>query len=224
MFTKAERKKVYLKLCIQGPSGSGKTFSALTLAKGFGAKKIAVIDTENGSASLYSHRFDFDSAEMTPPFLTEKYIKAIKAAVDAKYDVLVIDSLSHGWAGQGGILEQKSAKDRRGGNQFQNWDEMTQKHNAFVQEVLQSPIHIICTLRTKVEYIMEENDKGKMVPRKIGLAPIQREGLDYEFTTVLDIGLDHSYEATKDRTGLFEGRIEKITENTGKQFREWLEI
>jgi len=222
MFTKAERKKVYLKIALQGPPGSGKTEGALLIAKGFGAQKIALIDTENGSASLYSKRYDFDSAEMTPPFLTEKYIKAIEAAVENKYDLLIIDSISHAWMGMGGLLEQKEKLDSRpNSNHWTNWGPITKKQNEFMSTLLHAPIHIICTMRSKVEYAQQEvNGKKKVV--KLGMAAQQREGVEYEFTTVFDITQDHGYEAVKDRTGMFT-EINTITEKTGRMFREWLE-
>jgi len=182
-----------------------------------------VLDTENGSASLYSDKFEFDVLEMNPPFMTEKYILAIKEAEKAGYDILIIDSLSHAWAAEGGILDQKSAKDLKGGNSFQNWSEMSKKHEQMKAAILQSKIHIICTMRSKMEYVLEQNDKGKMSPRKIGLAAIQRDDMPYEFTIVFDIGSNQSFEAIKDRTSLFSGYVgPMITEETGKKVRDWL--
>lgn len=223
MFTKAERKKTYLKIGLQGPPGSGKTKGALLIAKGFGASKIAVIDTENGSSSLYSKEFDFDSADMNPPFLTDKYMKAIDFAVANNYDFLIIDSITHAWSGPGGLLEQKEVLDSRpNSNHWTNWGPITKKQNEFMAKILHSPIHIICTMRSKVEYAQQEiNGKKKVV--KLGMAAQQREGVEYEFTTVFDIDQNHNYEAVKDRTELFKD-IEKISEKTGKQFKEWLEI
>lgn len=221
MFKKAQRKSVYLKLAIQGPSGSGKTFSSLLLASGIGSK-IAVLDTENGSASLYSDKFQFDVLEMNPPFLTEKYIKGIQEAEKAGYDVLIIDSLSHAWSGEGGILDQKSAKDARGGNSFTNWQEYSKKHEAMKQAMLQSKIHIIGTMRSKMEYVIEQDSNGKQKPKRVGMAAVQRDDMPYEFTVVFDLGQDHSAEAVKDRTSLFDGHISKITQETGVKIKRWL--
>jgi hypothetical protein len=222
MFQKAERKRAKLKIGLTGPSGSGKTYSGLLLAKGI-ASKIAVIDTENGSASLYADRFNFDVIDLTPPFTTEKYIDAIKLAEKEKYEIVLIDSISHAWAGEGGLLEQKEQLDSRGrGNSYTNWADITKKHEKFKAALLHADIHLIATMRSKQDYVVSPDDKGKMTPKKVGLAPIQRDGMEYEFTTVFDIAMNHEAEASKDRTGLFTDKIFKITEETGQQFKQWL--
>ncbi len=220
-FVKAERKKVKLKIAITGPSGSGKTFSALVLASSMG-KRIALIDTENDSASLYSDRFNFDTLAIDAPYTVQKYNEAVKAAIDEKYDVLIIDSISHAWAGEGGLLAKKEALDARGGNSYTNWGSITKEQEQFKATLLNADIHLICTMRSKQDYIMEINDKGKQAPKKVGLAPIQRDGMEYEFTTVFDVGMDHSASTSKDRTGLFDGQIQKITEKTGEELIKWL--
>lgn len=222
MFKKAERKRVKLKLAITGPSGSGKTFSALRLATGIGGK-IALIDTENGSASLYSDRFQFDVLEISAPYSVEKYSQAIRAAVDAGYDVLIIDSISHQWRGEGGILNKKEQLDSRGGNSFTNWAKLTPEQEKFVAELLHSNIHLIATIRSKQEYAMAQDDKGKAKVQKMGLAPIQREGMEYEFTVVFDVAMNHEAEVSKDRSGLFADKVFKITEDTGKEIKAWVD-
>ena len=222
MFKKAERKKVYLKIALTGPSGAGKTMSAILIASGIG-KKIALVDTENGSASLYSDRYPFDTAEITPPYTNNKYLEAIKSAETAGYDVLILDSLSHGWSGDGGMLATKEALDARGGNSYTNWGKITKEHEQLKGAILNCKIHLIATMRSKQDYILETNDKGKQAPRKVGMAPIQREGMEYEFTTVLDLGMDHSAQASKDRTGLFDGQIFKPTKETGETLMKWLQ-
>lgn len=221
MFKKAERKQARLKLAITGPSGSGKTLSALILASSL-AKKIAVIDTENGSASLYADKYNFDVLEITPPYSVEKYQAAIEAAEKAQYEIIVIDSISHSWAGEGGLLDQKEQLDARGkGSGFTNWASITKKQEQFKNHILHSPCHIICTMRSKQEYVLQDKD-GKQVPKKIGMAPIQRDGIEYEFTVVFDLAMNHEAEASKDRTGLYAGKIFKITEDTGTQLNVWL--
>ena len=220
MFKKAERKQAKLKIGISGPSGSGKTYSALRLASGIG-KKIAVLDSERGSASLYSDRFDFDVVELAPPFTPEKYIEVMKGAVQGGYDVLIIDSVSHAWAGEGGLLNQKEQLDARGGNSFANWAKMTPKQERFVSAIVQCPIHIICTMRSKQDY-SQSTENGKLKVQKVGLAPVQREGFEYELTTVFDVAMNHEAETSKDRTGLFVDKIAQITEETGKTFIDWL--
>ena len=221
MFKKAVRSQAKIKLAITGPSGSGKTFSALRLAKGLGGK-VAVIDSENGSASLYSDRFEFDTLELHPPFTTAKYIDAILAAEKAGYDILIIDSISHAWAGDGGILDRKGQKDARGGNSYTNWAEFTKEQERFTSAILHCKCNIISTMRSKQDYIMQENDKGKMTPKKVGLAPIQRDGQEYEYTVVFDVAMNHEAETSKDRTGLFADKIFKITEETGETIKTWL--
>lgn len=220
-FQKAEKKQAKLKLAITGPSGSGKTYSALRLAKGMGGR-IAVIDTENKSASLYADKFDFDVLEIEPPYTNEKYLQALVEAVKAKYDIVIIDSLSHQWAGEGGLLNKKEQMDARGGNSFQNWAKMTPEHEKFKMAILHADINIIGTMRSKQDYVMETNDKGKQAPKKVGLAPIQREGLEYEFTTVFDVAMNHEAVASKDRTGLFVDKIFQVTEQTGVELKTWL--
>ena len=222
MFKKASRKRIKLKTAITGPAGSGKTTSSIRLARGLAGPngKIALIDTENGSASLYSDRYDFDVCEISPPFDHQKFIGAIMAAVDAGYQVIIIDSASHFWEG---ILEYKDKLDRRGGNSFSNWNEAGRHFKDLLNAVLQSPVHVICCLRSKMDYILEQDGKGKATPKKVGLAPIMRDGVEYEFTTVFDIDLSHHAATSKDRTGLFTDRIFQITEETGAQLARWLE-
>lgn len=219
-FVKAERKRVKLKIALTGPSGSGKTFSALELASGIG-QRIALIDTENDSASLYSDRFQFDTLVIDPPYTIQKYVEAIKAAVDEKYDVLIIDSISHAWAGDGGLLSKKEFLDARGGNNFANWGTITKEQEQFKAQLLNADIHMICTMRSKQEYA-QVGEGGKLKVQKLGLAPIQRDGMEYEFTTVFDIAMDHTAATSKDRTGIFDGRMEKLTKETGVMLVNWL--
>lgn len=222
MFKKASRKRIKLKTAITGPAGSGKTTSSIRLARGLAGPdgKIALIDTENGSASLYSDRYDFDVCEIAPPFDHQKFVEAIEAAASAGYDVVIIDSASHFWEG---ILEYKDKLDRRGGNSFMNWNEAGRQFKGILNAVLQSPIHVICCLRSKIDYVIEQDGKGKALPKKVGLAPIMRDGVEYEFTTVFDIDLTHNAATSKDRTGLFTDRIFQITEETGEELAKWLE-
>lgn len=223
-FKKAERKRAWLKLALTGPSGSGKTLSALLMAAGTGCR-IAVIDTENGSASLYSNRAVFDVVEIDPPYTVEKYIEAIQTAVKQGYEILIIDSISHAWAGEGGLLQQKEALDERGAggdkknkNSYTNWASITKQHEKFKAWLLAADIHLICTMRSKQDYVLGEGNK----PVKVGMAPIQREGMEYEFTTVLDIAMNHTALATKDRTSLFGSRIFQPSEETGAELMSWL--
>jgi hypothetical protein len=225
---KAERKAVKIKLAITGPSGAGKTMGGLLLAKGLAdGGKVLVIDSEDGSSNLYAdHRLvglDFDVIEIEAPYSIDKYLEALKAGQDAGYEVIVMDSISHAWDAEGGLQDKKHALDMRGGNSFTNWRSITKEHELFKAKIVHSPCHIIATMRSKQEYIIEANDKGKTMPRKVGLAPVQRDGMEYEFTTVFDVAMDHKFSVSKDRTSLFDGRIEHITEKTGQEIKQWLQ-
>lgn len=224
-FQKAERSQVRLKLGIQGPSGSGKTDGALALARQIvgPAGRVALADTENGSASLYSDRYSFDTVNIGPPYLSSKYHEVIDAAVDAGYDALVIDSISHQWDGDGGILARKEAADARGGNQWTNWRPFTKEYNEFVGKILSAPIHIIVTMRSKQDYVLEANDRGKQTPKKVGMKAIQREGAEYELTVNFDVQMDHRAKASKDRTDLFGDQLWDLRDpKTGKLLTDWL--
>jgi hypothetical protein len=227
-FKKAERRQHKPKLAITGPSGSGKTFSALLIASGMG-KRIAVIDTENGSASLYANMdkgplkgVAFDVLELEPPYTIDKYVRAIESAQAEKYDILVVDSISHAWAGEGGLLSKKEALDQRGGNSYTNWAGITKEHERFKARILNADIILVCTMRSKQDYVLEVNDKGKSAPKKVGMAPIQRDGMEYEFTTVFDLAMDHNAVASKDRTAMFDGQVFKPSKKTGEQIMDWL--
>lgn len=208
-----------LKLGVAGPSGSGKTYSALLLASGMTAwDKICVIDTENGSADLYSHLGKYNVITLTAPFTPERYIAAIQEAEAAGMEVIIIDSMTHEWDGKGGILEMHDALP---GNSYTNWAKITPRHNKFIEAILQSKCHVICCLRSKQDYVLVEKN-GKAVPEKVGLRAITREGVEYEMTLVFDINIKHQAVCTKDRTGLFVDKPEfLIDKETGKTILEW---
>jgi hypothetical protein len=221
---KATRRKAKLRLGLVAASGAGKTYSALQLAFGLGGK-IGMIDTEHGSGDLYANLGDYDIITLSAPYTVDKYRRAIAAFEAEGYDVIIIDSLSHAWAGDGGLLDKqgKIADSGKAQNSFAAWRQITPEHNQLVETLLQSPAHIIATMRAKTEYVLETNDKGKQVPRKIGLAPVQRDGMEYEFTVVMDIDANHVASASKDRTGTLDGQFFKITDRTGRELLEWLE-
>ncbi|MEA3641749.1 MAG: ATP-binding protein [Lamprobacter sp.] len=226
MFVKAQRQQAKLRLAICGPSGSGKTYSALQIARGLAPEgQIAMIDTERGSGSLYADLTEYDIAPISPPFTPKRYIELIQGAAAAGYKVLIIDSLSHAWCGEGGVLElvDRAAAASRSGNSFMAWREVTPHHNALVDAILGAELHIIATLRTKTAYDIVDNGKGKKEPIKIGLAPVQRDGLEYEFTLVMDLSVEgHVATATKDRTRLFDGLHFIPTPETGESLSQWL--
>jgi len=220
MFEKATRQGKYIKLAITGPAGSGKTYSALRLAKGLSRNgKVAFIDTENGSASLYASDFDFEVASVEPPFSIDKLITPVKYALKNNYEVLIIDSASHFW---NGVLDYKHQLDKRGGNSFTNWNDANKHYDTMLKAILFSKIHVICCMRSKMEYVLEANEKGKHIPQKVGLAPIMRDGVEYEFTTVFDLDIHHQAMVSKDRTQMFVSQVFQITEETGEKINHWL--
>ena len=220
---KATRKKVKLRLGLSGASGFGKTFSALLIAKGICGdwSKIAVIDTENSSASLYSHLGDYNTLELTSPYTPERYIEAINACIKGGMEVIIIDSITHEWDGKGGCLEIVESL----GGRYQDWGKVTPRHQAFINAITQSPVHMITTVRRKQDYDMVKNDKGKLEVSKVGTKEVTREGFEYELTVNLELVNDkHLAKASKDRTGLFMGKPEFIiTEKTGEMILEWCE-
>lgn len=226
LFKPAVRSKQKLRLLLEGASGSGKTYSALLIAKSLAQKenkKVAFIDTEFGSASLYAGKFEFDTLELKPPFTPEKYIEAIQAASSSKeYGVLIVDSISHEWSGEGGCLDIQSKL----GGTFNDWKKVTPRHQAFINAILKANIHIIGCARTKSDYVMEEgtNKSGKTTtkPVKVGTKTEQREGLEFEFTTIFRLNQNHVASVSKDRTSLFETKDEVITEETGEVLYKWL--
>lgn len=230
-FIEAVREKAKIKIALEGPSGSGKTLSALLIARGLVGPegRIAVGDTENRSANLYANHKKFPqigkfySLDIDPPYTMDKYLTAIRCAQEKQFDVLVLDSISHAWAGKGGLLDKKAQMDSRGGNSFMNWQKITPEQEEFMAAILQADIHIIANMRSKQDFALQADDKGKTQVKKMGMAPIQREGTEYEFTTVLDLAMDHSASASKDRTGLFDGKLFIPSIETGEQFKAWLD-
>lgn len=205
-------------MALQGPSGSGKTMSSLLLAKGLAGgdlSKVAIIDTENGSADLYAHLGDYNVLSLAPPFTPENYIRAIDICTESGMEVIIIDSISHEWD------ELLDFHSKLAGNSFTNWAKVTPRQKAFVDKLLQCKSHIIATMRTKQDYVLNQKD-GKFIPEKVGLKSVQRDGMDYEFTLVLDVDIKHFATASKDRTGLFMGKPEFIiSEKTGKEILDW---
>jgi len=218
IFKKAEKSKSKLRLAIFAPSGGGKTYTALRIAAGLGGK-IALIDTERGSASKYSDRFDFDVAELTTPKISN-YISFMAQATD--YDVLIIDSLSHGWAE---LIENinKLTETKYRGNSWRAWSEGTPIQKKLIDSLLSFPGHIIATMRVKTEWITETGNNGKMRPVRVGLSPEQGKGIEYEFDMLMEMTPDHFATVIKDRTGQFQDKIiEKPDENLGKDLAKWL--
>jgi hypothetical protein len=220
---KASRKQVKIKMNISGPSGSGKTMSALLLAYGIAGdwEKIAVIDTENESASLYSHLGSFYTIALRPPFTPESYIEAIKACESGGIQVCIIDSSTHEWQQ---LVEENDllANARFRGNTWSAWSVSGKRHDAFLNTLLQSQMHIITCTRSKMETVLTDNN-GKKEVKKVGMKDMQREGWEYELTISLNLNREtHTAEASKDRTNLFEGKQPfVVTKETGQKILEW---
>ena len=213
----ASRKNAKIKMALQGPSGSGKTFSSLLIAYGLCEdwEKIAVIDTENLSASLYDHLGKYKVINLSTPFEPEKYCEAIHLCEQNGIEVIILDSLTHEWEY---LLDYHS---NLPGNSFTAWSKVTPRHNQFIQTILQSTCHIIGTVRTKQDYVLVEKN-NKQVPEKVGLKGIQRDGVEYDFTLVFDLDIRNNATASKDRTGLFFGKPEqKLSIKTGEQIKQW---
>jgi KaiC/GvpD/RAD55 family RecA-like ATPase len=220
MFTKATKEKLKARIALMGPPGSGKTMSALEIAQGLG-NRIAVIDTEHASASLYADLYDFDCCPISN-FHPNNYIKAIKAADEAGYDVLIIDSLSHAWAGEGGVMDV--VDNSRNKNKYASWAEGTKLQNQLVNAMLSCSAHLIVTMRTKMAYEQQVGSDGKKSVVKLGMAPVQRDGVEYEFTIVADIDTDHRLTVTKSRySELQDVTLDKATPEFGQRILAWLD-
>lgn len=224
-FKKATKTEAKLRLALIGTSGSGKTFTALTFATALAPTgKIAVIDTERGSASKYADKFSFDALDLDT-FAPAKYVEAIAAAQAAGYEVLVIDSLSHAWSGKDGALEMvdKAAKRSQSGNSFTAWRDVTPEHNRMIDAIVGANMHVIVTLRAKTEYVMEANAHGKLTPRKIGLAPVQRDGMEYEFDVVGTMNDENTLVISKTRCSDLSGGVyEKPNGKVTDALKTWL--
>lgn len=223
-FRKAVKSKAKLRMAIIGPSGGGKTYTALQIARGLGGK-CCVIDTEHGSAEKYADLFEFDTLHLES-YSPDAYASAIQAAEQAGYEIIIVDSLSHAWVGKGGALElvDNAAARSRSGSSFGAWREVTPLHNRMIDSIVRCKSHIICTMRSKTDYVQERNEKtGKTEIRKVGLAPVQRDGMEYEFDIVCDMDHDHRMVVTKSRVAsMADAVIHKPSPDVGVALREWL--
>jgi hypothetical protein len=238
--TKARREKMKAVIGFIGCSGSGKTAGALLTASGMMQEaypalpqeerweKIGVIDTEHGRSKLYANT-DFDGEwigeflhiDFDPPYTTERYDMAVRAMKEAGCEIIIIDSLSHNWQGEGGIVETHG---KMSGNSFQNWGKLASETTSLVKTLTRNDVHIFCTLRTKTEYVVEPNAEGKAAPRKIGTKPVQKDEMEYEFMVNFNISIDHAAETSKDNTRIFEGNEFKLNADVGRKLYKWLEL
>lgn len=221
VFKKATKSQAKLRAAIFGPSGAGKTFSSLRIATGLAGKvgRIAVIDTERGSAAKYADLFQFDVAEPSDKTI-ESYVETIRQAHG--YDVLVIDSLSHAWAELLTEIDRlANAKFR--GNTWSAWSEGTPKQRKLIDAILDFPGHVIATMRSKTEWQSTSDSNGKSRPVRVGLAPEQGKGIEYEFDVLFEISPEHVVHVIKDRSGRFQDKlIEKPNEQFGQELAAWL--
>lgn len=219
-FSKAVKTKCKARVALYGPSGSGKTYSALRIARGLGGR-VALIDTERLSASKYADRFEFETLDLEEKNIN-KYVEAIHAAQSAGFEVLIIDSLSHGWQE---LLQEvdKLANAKYKGNTWSAWSEGTPKQRRLVDAILAYPGHVIATMRSKTEWTQEQGNNGKSRPVRVGLAPEQGKGIEYEFDILIALSVDHTAHVEKDRSGKFQDVvIEKPGEEFGTSLAEWL--
>ncbi|MRC31807.1 AAA family ATPase [Bacillus thuringiensis] len=238
--TQAKREKMKGVIGFIGCSGSGKTGSALLTAFGMMQeaypdlseeelwKKIGVIDTEHKRSKLHVGLVygevkigNFLHIDFTPPYTTERYNEAVQVMKKAGAEVLIIDSLSHNWQGEGGIVETHG---NMSGNSFQNWGKLSSETNDLIKTLTQNNVHILATLRTKTEYVVEPDGNGKMAPRKVGTKPVQKDEMEYEFMLNFVIDIDHIADTSKDNTQMFEGNPQKITAEVGRKLYKWLEL
>ena len=242
---KAKRVQAKVKLAIAGISGSGKTMSSLLMAYGMvkelhpgmsdeeAWEKICLIDTENSSGSLYSNAKvkgttttigEYFTIDIHPPFTVDKYIEAIKTAEENGIEVLIIDSVSHAWAGEGGALDKQAAiaANSPSGNSYTAWRQPKKDQGQLMNTILQCKMHVISCIRAKTEYVQDKDDKGKTHVRKVGLGLITQGETDYEYTTVFMLNQEHIASSTKDRTGRFDGQYFVITPDTGREVIRWL--
>lgn len=192
--TKAGRKA---RLSIQGVSGSGKTWTGLGIAHGLSdGKPFAVIDTEKGAASLYAGigGIQFDSCPMDN-YDPRNLVQALDAAAQAGYPTVFVDSLSHFWKGTDGTLDQvERASSKYGGNKFAGWKDGTPLQNDMVAAILAYPGHVVCSMRSYTEWVL---DNGK--PKQVGMRPEQRKGIEYEFDLAVAMDIDNTLEVLKSR-------------------------
>lgn len=232
MFQKATRRKAFLKLALSGPSGSGKTMSALRLARGLTDGRIALGDTENRSASLYAgyalidsrsqqpYKAEFDVCDIPPPYISERFLDLINGAKADGFEVLILDSFSHVWEA---VLQFKANMDEAGGNSYTNWNAAGKKFQSVLDLIRKIDMHVICCMRSKTDYVLETNDKGKQAPRKVGLAPIVRDGTEYEFSTMFELDMQNMARDTKGRLKhITGGEPILLNESVGQSLRDWI--
>lgn len=218
-FQKATKKQAKARIALDGPSGSGKTWTSLVTATALAAGgSIAVIDSERGSASKYADKFDFDVLEIDGNFHPDHYIAGIRAAAQGGYAVVVIDSLTHAWAGTGGVLEVvDAAKSRFGGNSYMAWSVGTPLWQSLIDAMLSATLHVVVTLRSKSKFVEVDKGNGKKGYERTGTEPVARDGVEYEFDVVGDLDLEHTMVISKSRA---DERVKDVYRRPGPEFGE----
>lgn len=212
-FAPATREQARARIALEGPEGSGKSYTSMVLATALGAgARFAVIDTERGSASKYARSksgsgFDFDVLALHS-FDPRDLPKALAAAAAAGYPVAVVDSLSHFWMGKGGMLELVDAVGKRsgGGGGFGGWKEARPWERDMIDALLSYPGHVIVTMRTKTEWLIDDSGPKKKIT-KVGTKAEQREGIGYEFDIIGDLDQENTLVITKSRCPLLQGQV-----------------
>ena len=240
-FKRAQREQVKIKISIAGPAGSGKTMSSLLLAYGLVHAahpdwsddkvwgSIVLADSENGSGSLYAGTQvgptrigEYNVINLAPPFTAQLYMDAIHMAENHNMEVIIVDSLSHVWSGEGGLLDEQGKIAARTNNSYTSWRTISPQYNQLVDTILQSPCHVITDVRAKMDYQQIKGDNGKTKVQAVGMGMILRDGYEYETTVNFMLDADHVANATKDRTGLFDGQYFTIDASTGAKLYAWL--
>ncbi len=237
---RAERTQVKLRIALQGSSGGGKTATSLMIARGMVAElerrgalpghldcHIGLLDTERDSAKLYSHLVPFDTIVLQPPYSPSRYLKALSALERAGYSVIIVDQITHEWYGEGGVLQM--VRDSKEQNDFAKWNGPSQEHELFIDTLLKSPAHLIVTMRSKTAWVLEDevgrDGRTRKKPKRIGMQAKQREGTEYEFTTLLDLEVgSNSATCLKDRTELFviNEQVGRMGPDWGKRLIDWV--
>jgi len=228
-FQKATKQQLKGRIAFAAPTGAGKTYTSLEVAAAFGGRCV-LVDTEAGSGNVYADQFDYDYFRFDPPYDPQRLVDVLKAAEAEGYTTVIIDSLSHFWEGEGGTLDIADAAGKRsGGNSFAGWKTATPILRHLVDVMLGLDAHVIVTMRSKMEYVLQEQESRSgrtvQVPTKVGMAPVMRNGIEYEFTLVGDLDLDHRITITKSRCSVLAdqmiqpGRAKDMAET----FLNWLE-
>ncbi len=228
-FSKATKQQLKARIAFAAPTGAGKTYTSLEMAGEFGGRTV-LIDTEHGSGALYADQFDYDYFRFDPPYDPSRLVEVLRAAEDEGYTTMIVDSLSHFWEGEGGTLDiADAAGQRANGNSFAGWKVATPALRHLVDTMLALDAHLIVTMRSKMEYVLQEQESRSgrtvVVPTKVGMAPVMRNGIEYEFTLVGDLDLEHRITISKSRCAALADQVIQPgrAREMARTFLSWLE-